>query len=166
MRWPRWEVRTWRALGVAALSILLMLVAAGRSLVVAPLPAADGDEAMATAPALARTTGAGAQEISVVLRGDPFAPERHAPATRFRLPGEAAPTGAVVTTAALRLIGVALIADGRSFALVQAGGDTPRLVRIGEKIGGYTLRHVERDRATFAGPDGKSQDYRVTKAGS
>ena len=166
MRWPRWESRSWIALVAAALSILLMLVALGRSLVVAPLPGAEGAEAKTAPTALARTTAAGASEIAVVLRADPFAPERHAPATRFRLPGEAAATNAVVTPAALRLIGVALIADGRSFALVQAGGDTPRLVRIGEKIGGYTLRRVERDRATFAGPDGKSQEYRVTKAGT
>ncbi len=166
MRWPRWEGSTWVALATAALSGLLMLIAAGRSLVVAPLPGAEGNETMGLAPALTHAAGAGAQEIAVVLRGDPFAPDRHAPSTRFRLPGEAAPTSGTVTVAALRLIGVALIADGRSFALVEAGSDAPRLVRIGEKIGGYTLRRVERDRAVFAGPDGKSQEYRVTKAGT
>lgn len=167
MRVPAWERRTWVALAAAAVAGVLVLVAAARALTVAALPAAEGGAATTSAVAMTHTAVAGSlQEIPVVLRADPFSPDRRAPATRFRFPGEPAPNERSVTVAALKLIGVALIADGRSFALVQAGSDAPRLVRVGEQVGGYTLRRVDRDRAVFAGPDGKSQEYRVTKAGT
>lgn len=163
---PRWEGRTWGAIGAAWVAVVLLLAAGLRGLLVEPLPAAEEREMDRAAATAAPRTAAVGQEVAMVLRADPFHPERHAPATRFRFPGEGTATGPAVSVAALKLIGVALIEEGRSFALVQAGGDAPRLVRVGENIGGYTLRRVERDRAIFAGPDGKVQEYRVTKAGT
>lgn len=163
---PRWERRTWGALGTLGAAIMLLLVTGLRGLLVEPLPVAAGGGIDRAAVGAAPRTAVTGQEVALVLRADPFHPERRAPATRFRFPGEGAPTGPAVSVAALKLIGVALIEEGRSFALVQAGGDAPRLVRVGEIIGGYTLRRVERDRAIFAGPDGKVQEFRVTKAGT
>ena len=166
MRLPRWESRTWRAI-VAAISVLaLLVVAAGRSLRVAPLPGPDAESDPRAAASFTLASVRNAGEVASVLRTDPFHPERRPPTVRFRFPGEGLPTTNVAPVAALRLIGVALIQDGRNFALVQAGGDAPRLVRVGEQVGGYTLRRVERDRAVFAGPDGKMQEYRVAKAGT
>jgi hypothetical protein len=166
MRVPRWESRTWGAVVAATVSLLLLFVATGRSLWVAPLPGPEAGNDPRAVASFAHGSARNEAEVATVLRADPFHPERRAPTVRFRFPGEGLPTTNVAPVAALRLIGVALIQDGRNFALVQAGADAPRLVRVGEQIGGYTLRRVERDRAVFAGPDGKVQEYRVAKAGT
>lgn len=164
---PRFERQSWAALTVAAVAAVLAFGETYGAIVPAPLPTPVDAEGVAVATAgPGHAQGAAATELVAALRNDVFHPERRPPTVRFRLPGEGTAPVTTPATAALRLIGVALVSDGKSFALVQVGSDSPRLVRIGESAGGYTLKQVMMDRASFAGPDGKVQDYRVPKAGT
>ena len=96
--------------------------------------------------------------------------ERRRPLARYRVPGDAQ---AVVEAPALRpapgsltLIGTVISASGRSFAMCQLSAETPRVVRVGETIGAYTLRRVEQGEAFFVSDAGERLEIRVPKAGS
>lgn len=107
--------------------------------------------------------------LAVAIDLDPFRPDRHRPAARFRLPGEDLPelsAAAPDPVAAVRLIGTAVLAGGSGFAMCQWGNQAPKLVRVGEKFGDLTLRRVEQGRAVFVSTNGESIEYRVPKSGS
>lgn len=99
----------------------------------------------------------------------PFRAGRTAPTERFRLPGEASIVAKVPSdqpSGPFQLIGTAVIAGGRGFAMCQQGGEPPRLVRIGERIGELKLEHVTQGRAIFADASGRRTELRVPKVGS
>lgn len=106
---------------------------------------------------------------TVSVEANPFRSDRQAAPARFRMPGEgteldAGPSAPAATS--LILIGTAVLAGGGSFAMCQIGGEPPRLVRIGERFAGFTLRQVSQGHATFSTPSGKSLEVRVAKAGN
>ena len=107
-------------------------------------------------------------ELNPALTADPFRPERRPAPVPFRMPGEAlsgndadqpAPVQAIV------LIGTA-VSDGGGFAMCQIGSEPARLVRLGERLSGYTLRSVGQGRATFRTETGQLIEVRVAKAGT
>jgi hypothetical protein len=110
-----------------------------------------------------------AAQVLEAVDSDPFHPERRRPTERFRLPGEAisaevtAPEPAV---APLVLLGTVVLAEGRSFVMCQQGSDQPRIVRIGESLGDYTLRTVQQGRAVFVSRRGEQLELRVPKPGN
>jgi hypothetical protein len=73
--------------------------------------------------------------------------------------------GAHPAAATLTLIGTAVMAGG-GFAMCQWAGEPPKLVRIGERVGGYTLKTVAQGRAVFLSSSGTSMEVRVPKGGS
>lgn len=56
--------------------------------------------------------------------------------------------------------------EGRGFAMCQWGADPPRLVRIGESVGGLTLKGIQPGRAIFLTGGGKRYEVQVPKAGT
>ncbi len=105
------------------------------------------------------------------IENDPFHPERRRPAMAFRFPGEAsAATIAAARPAesgvAPRLIGTVVQPSGQGFAMCQSGNEPPRIVRVGEHIGDFTLKHVEQGRAVFLASDGARVEVQAPKAGS
>jgi hypothetical protein len=111
-----------------------------------------------------------AEDVAAAVDLDPFHPERRRPGTRFRLPEERTararePAGAP-TRPSLELHGTVVLPDDRGFAMVASGGESPRVVRIGQSIGGYRLTEVERGRAVFISSSGRSMSLTVRKAGS
>jgi hypothetical protein len=93
--------------------------------------------------------------IAAAVDADPFSRERQRPPEAYRLPGEmvvAAPTG---RTEQLRVLGTVVSTTGGGFAMCQLGSTPPSIVRVGEKIGVYTLKRVARGSATFASPSGE-----------
>jgi hypothetical protein len=119
------------------------------------------DVSPAAAPAAARVLEA--------VESDPFHPERRRPADRFRLPGEAIATAsdpAPPAPAPLVLLGTVVLAEGRGFAMCQQGSDQPRIVRVGESLGDYTLRTIEQGRAVFTTRRGEKIELRVPKPGN
>ena len=110
-----------------------------------------------------------ATRLAAAVDQDPFHVERRRPAVRFRLPGEALAQDSVPAAAAgtpFLLIGTAVLAEGRGFAMCQWGSEPPRLVRVGERVGDLTLRVVARGRATFTDGNGRRMEVRVPKAGT
>lgn len=102
------------------------------------------------------------------IEADPFRPERAPPTVAFRMPAdhEAASELASQDRPGLVLIGTAVLPGNRGFALCQVGGEAPKLVRLGEQVGGYTLKTVAQGSATFLAANGTTLDVAVPKAGS
>lgn len=134
------------------------------------LPTASAEPAASwrARPAAASRSESVRAELNAALTADPFRPERRPPPVPFRMPGEAlsgnnadqpTPVQSIV------LIGTA-VSDGGGFAMCQLGSDPPRLVRLGERLAGYTLRSVGQGRATFRTETGQTIEVRVAKAGT
>jgi hypothetical protein len=109
------------------------------------------------------------RRLLAAIEKDPFNPERQRPARRFRLPPDrtaiATRRPALPTAVAIRLVGTAVTPDGGGFAMCQLQGGTPRIVRLGEQVGGWTLKKVTPGSAEFATPTG-SIVVRVAKDAS
>jgi len=128
-------------------------------------PAATLDRAV-TAPGAVYT----AERVLAAVEKDPFHPERRRPALRFRFPAEAVASHRHAAqgpdlSAAVRVIGTAVLADGGGFAICQRSGGSPRLVRLGGMLGDLTLKAVEPGQATFVTPGGATLVVRVLKPG-
>lgn len=66
----------------------------------------------------------------------------------------------------LRVLGTVVDSAGGRFALCQLGTTQPVVVRVGQRIGDYELRRVEKAGALFATPDGGRIERRIPKAGA
>jgi hypothetical protein len=107
--------------------------------------------------------------IRAAIDADPFYPERRRPAAAFRLPGEGiAPLAqpAIAEVPPLALIGTAVLPEGRSFAMCRVGAEAPRVVRVGDRVGEFTLKAVAQGRAVFVNSKGASVEFSVPKAGT
>jgi hypothetical protein len=115
-------------------------------------------------------TGTAAGRVLAAVNKDPFHAERRRPAVRFRLPGESAPSDSLTPATGagnlFQLIGTAVLPEGRGFAMCQWGTESPKLVRVGERVGDLTLKNVARGRATFVDATGRTREVRVPKAGT
>jgi len=92
--------------------------------------------------------------IAAAVDADPFSPARQRPAEPYRLPGELIEAPAS-RTQQLKVLGTVVVTSGPSFAMCQIGSDPPVIVRIGQQIGGYTLKRVARGKAVFTSPSGE-----------
>ena len=109
-----------------------------------------------------------ASELDRAVEADPFHPERRRPQIRYELPGSAPavnPDAAKPAVEQVELVGTVVLAGGRSFAMCQTSAG-PRLVHIGEKFAGFTLKSVEQGSAVFLSPSGKVVNIAVKKTGS
>lgn len=66
----------------------------------------------------------------------------------------------------LRVLGTVVDSAGGSFALCQLGTTQAVIVRIGQRIGDYELRRVQKGSVVFATSDGGSVELRVPRAGA
>lgn len=66
----------------------------------------------------------------------------------------------------LRVLGTVVDSAGGSFALCQLGATQAVIVRVGQRIGDYELRRIEKGSVVFAGSDGASVELRVPRAGA
>ena len=97
---------------------------------------------------------------------DPFHPGRRRPAVRFRLPSDARIATPVAAGApGVRVVGTAASPGGGGFAMCAWAGGPPRIVRIGERVGDWTLSKVTPGAAEFRAPTGTTVVVRVAKAG-
>jgi len=102
---------------------------------------------------------------------DPFHPERRRPGARFQPPADLAAAAAhrqdaQATEQSLRVIGTAVAPDGGGFAMCAWAGGSPRIVRVGERVGAWVLRRVSPGAAEFTTSAGQAVVVRVPKAGS
>lgn len=97
-------------------------------------------------------------DIPEVVSHDIFDMSRAAPTNRYLLASEipepetpaAAPPRVVV-------LGIAMADGGRSFATCQVGAERPVIVRVGDKLGPYTVKAIESKRVTVTLPGGAVQ---------
>jgi hypothetical protein len=66
----------------------------------------------------------------------------------------------------VRVLGTVVDSLGGSFALCQLGVAQPVILRVGQRIGDYELRRIEKGRVLFITPDGESVELRVPRAGA
>lgn len=105
--------------------------------------------------------------VEVAIESNPFRPERAPAEVAFRLPSDQpATTAASKTELPIILVGTAVLPDDGSFAMCRVGGEPARVVRIGDRIGEYTLRRVNQGLAQFESAQGRMIEISVPKAGS
>ena len=92
--------------------------------------------------------------VAAAVDADPFNPSRQRPAEVYMLPGELVVPAPLPRAEQVRVLGTVVSTTGAGFAMCQLGSEPPTIVRIGEKIGVYTLKRVARGSATFSGPAG------------
>ncbi len=152
-----------------AAAIAVFATALFRSVTLEPLP--DPRVASVVSPESVSAGFRDSLPLQVIARAvsrDPFRTDRRPPATPFRMPGEPAQgerEGSEQAAGDLKLIGTAVVGSRGGFAMCQTGTAAPRVVRLGQSLGRYTLASVSRGRAVFRGPDGKMLELRVSKTG-
>jgi hypothetical protein len=107
-------------------------------------------------------------DIAAAVSEGLFSPDRTAPEVRYRMPGEAvAATHAPAADAAVPVVlGTALALDGSSFATCQFQSDRLRMVRVGDTIGTYHVKSIERGRVVFTTAAGKQLEVLALRPGS
>lgn len=94
-------------------------------------------------------------DIPKVISRDVFDVARSAPTNRYLLPSEISePETPAAPLPRLVVLGIALAPGGRSFATCQVGAERPTIVRVGDKIGPYTIKAIESKRVTIVLPSG------------
>jgi hypothetical protein len=154
------------ALGAVALTGILAvwtLVSAIRLDAVPDGPALE----FPTAEALSARPPAAFVDIRAAVEKDIFAPDRTAPEQRYRIPGETDPSVHVVAIEPPKpvVLGIALSDAAHSFATCTLEGGTPTIVHIGDHLGGYTVKSIERGHVVFTTADGKKLDIPALKPG-
>jgi hypothetical protein len=105
-------------------------------------------------------------DIEAAVDNDVFSVDRSAPRSPYRMPGEPDPNArAVAQPEKPVLFGTAVATDGRHFATMQISNGTPTLVHVGDKIGSWTIRSIERGKVTLATADGQRAEVSVSKPG-
>jgi hypothetical protein len=106
-------------------------------------------------------------DIAAAVDKDLFAGDRSAPDEPYRMPGESdgkdKPT---VEPMKPVVLGTAVATDGRSFATLQLGDASPTLVHVGDKIGEWVVKAIERGKIVLVSTSGTRADLTVPKPGT
>jgi hypothetical protein len=156
------------AIGATVGAVVLVSASAWRATHFDETPPLSFASAGRTAAPLGSYRPALASELDRAVEADPFHPERRRPQIRYELPGSdpaVNPDAAKPAAEQVEVVGTVVLAGGRSFAMCQTSGG-PRLVHIGEKFAGFTLKSVEQGSAIFLSPNGKVVTISVRKTGS
>lgn len=132
------------AVGVAAIVVVVSAIGAIR---VPEVGAAAPPPAIADSALKFGMPGAG-PDIAGAVAQDLFTDDRRAPLRRYRLPGEADEVPAQPAPRPT-VLGTAIAADGAHFATCQVPGGPPTIVRVGSRVGAFTVVAIERGRVTF-----------------
>jgi hypothetical protein len=110
------------------------------------------------------------ERVLAAVDKDPFHPERRRPALRYHLPGDGGGGRSIAAQPApgVRVVGTAVAAGGGGggFAMCAWAGGSPRIVRVGERVGDWTLSKVTPGAAEFTAPTGATVIVRIAKAGT
>lgn len=116
---------------------------------------------------IARTPLPAPADIQSAVENDLFSPDRSAPSSPYRMPGERDRSDApAVEPMKPQVLGTAVATDGRSFATLQLGDANPVLARVGDKIGDWTVKAIGRGKVTLVTAGGTRADLSVTKPGT
>ena len=165
MTFREWSRRRSAQAALAALAASAVLVAWAlvRALRVEPLPTVP-----ATRLAMGSMSSVGERPRAVIqdaIDKDIFSPDRAAPAARYRMPGEPDPRSRTAAPEPPKpvVLGTAVSPDGRNFATVVVSDSAPRMVRVGDRIGDYLVKSIERGRVAFVTAAGRRVDVISTR---
>ena len=154
------------ALVTLALAFALVVASLVRAIRITPVEAAPAT----TGSELARVTStppAPDIDLDAIGANGIFQPDRSALAYRYRMPGEAAPNEAGAPEPIRPVVlGTVLATDGSHFATCQLPGGRPTVVRIGDKLGEYTVLAIDRDKVAFRNAAGQTIEITVTRPGT
>jgi hypothetical protein len=156
-----------RSLMIALVALVVSLVVA--STVVARAVRVDEVAAappptFATAAAVGKPGASTPVDVRAVVELNAFSPERSAPKRRYRLTGYDEPAvAAPVAGPQPVVLGTFVSAPDRTFATCRVGADRPRIVRVGDVLGGYTVRSIERFMVVFTTPAGDRLEVRSSR---
>jgi len=154
------------ALSALALSSGVALWSVVRAVRLEPVPDAPPPAFASAADLPARGAGP-ATDVGAAVEKDLFAPDRSAPPERYRVPGEADPSAKVVVEAPKPIVlGTGVAGTGRSFATCQLPDGQPIIVRVGDKIGEYTVKTIERGHVVFTTAKGTQFEVPALKPGT
>ncbi|HXT15696.1 MAG TPA: hypothetical protein VN706_08705 [Gemmatimonadaceae bacterium] len=106
-------------------------------------------------------------DIQAAVDNDLFASDRSAPDTPYRMPGESTEDDKVAAEPAKPFVlGTAVGNDGRNFATLQLGTESPKLVVVGDKIGEWVVKGISRGKVVLLSSTGTRAELTVTKPGT
>jgi len=107
-----------------------------------------------------------AADITTAVDKDLFASDRSPPDAPYRMPGESdGKEKPAVEPMKPIVLGTAVATDGRSFATLQLGDASPTLVHVGDKIGEWVVKAIERGRIVLVSTSGTRANLTVPKPG-
>lgn len=112
----------------------------------------------------ARTDGLSETALLAALIDDPFQPGLNVPGAVQD--AETALPEFAGTAPRIAVLGTVVLPDRKGLVMARWGSDPPRLVRVGERVGGVRLIRVEPGAAEFEGDDGETFLVRVPKPGA
>jgi type IV pilus biogenesis protein PilP len=105
-------------------------------------------------------------DIEATVDNDVFSVERSAPDAPYRMPGEPDPNAKAAPQPEKPIVlGTAVATDGRHFATMQLRDGRPTLVRVGDKIGEWVVRSIERGKVVLVSTGGARADIAVPNPG-
>jgi type IV pilus biogenesis protein PilP len=154
------------ALVALSLAFVLLVTSLVRALRVAPVEAATNTVKTELAR-ITSTPPAPDIDLEAVGANGIFQPDRTALPYRYRMPGDPVPTDAAAPAPLLPVVlGTVLATDGSHFATCQMPGGRPTVVRVGDKLGEYTVLAIDRDKVAFKNSAGKTIEITVTRPGT
>lgn len=147
-----------RQFRIAAVVLFTAIIIVGwslsRALRMAEVPTVPPPQ-FATADALnAPERGSGA-DVRAIVALNVFSPERSAPSRRYRLSGYAEEAPQAAAPPQPVVLGTAVSTPERSFAICRVGDTPARVVRVGDRVGAFTVTSIERGRVVFTTPSGE-----------
>jgi hypothetical protein len=154
------------ATALLAVSALLAMVSLVRAVRVTPVQASENP--VTTALNRSTSTPPVAEiDFEAVGANDIFQPTRNPLQYRYRMPGDPLPSDAAATPEPARpvVLGTVIATDGDHFATCQLPGGRPTVVRVGDRLGDYTVTLIDRTRVVFKDAAGKSIEVAATRPG-
>jgi len=153
------------ALAALGLSIAATAWAFVQAVRVEPIPNPPAT-AIASLETIRRGIKRPAPDLQAVVDNNVFSIDRSAPAAPYRMPGDPDPNARVAPQPERPiLLGTAIATDTRHFATMQLRDGTTKLVRVGDRIGEWVVRAIERGKVVLVSTGGVRAEVTVTKPG-
>jgi type IV pilus biogenesis protein PilP len=154
------------SLGFLLVSLVLAGTATVRAVHIEPVQPVAGQNESTDAVALLSPPPPSI-DVQAVGANDVFQPDRSALPSRYRMPGESAPDATPAAEAPRpAVLGTVLSTDGSNFATCQLPGGRPTLVRVGDRLGDYTVTSIGRDVVTFKTAGGATIEVTTKRPGN
>jgi hypothetical protein len=154
------------ALGAFAAAVLVTAWTFSRALRGEALPQ-TAPTTVASLETMNRAVARTPADIGAAVENDLFSEGRTAPSSPYRMPGENTPDEKpAIEPEKPIVLGTAVATDGRHFATVQLNGASPILVHVGDKIGEWIVRSIERGKIVIVTATGARANVTVPKPGT